>query len=227
MASYPGHPARRPDDLGLQRPAPAKVPFLGKTVYQASYTEKSAHNQESLKQVVLPPPSGVSLDGRTVTGLAYTAHGPMEEFVARPEPTPAWAVPREKTDAPFVGDTSYVAHYPPHPGARPSATARKPQVAAATEAPFDATTTHRDMHRLLPLPKSDAHVPKRGDGYDIPSETRDFSTQHLDDYTPKRPLPGTQCIAATLPRPPSPSAAPQAWENEHVLWDTKRGTWAL
>ena len=78
----------------------------------------------------------------------------------------------------------------------------------------------------MPLVKTDPSMTIKGI-YIKPNENRDFTTQHNEDYYPKRIPYENLCPAARLPTAPEPSVAPQAWEGQHVLWDTKHATWAL
>lgn len=183
---------------------------------------------EPLKDINYPAPKDVHFDGRTTFNEAYNAyaHLPGNEFIIYPEPKPAHAKPREKSNAPLEGPTSYQVDYPPYPGFRPPESFKKPQVAAASGVPFTATTQYQDIHQRMPLTKTDPSMSIRGT-YRKQPDNRDFTTQSTDDYVPKRIPQESLCPAARLPTAPEPSAAPQAWEGQHVLWDTKRATWAV
>jgi hypothetical protein len=228
--SYPGWQPAGAEGLGLgTRPAPAAVPFLGNTVYRTSYTGKAAAPTDVLKEV-LQPVIGVSLDGRTTASTAYLphAHLPATEYQAPAERAKRVLAPAAK--ALFDDATSYALHYPAYGVVAPAESARRPQ-SAASGAPFAGATTYQEVYTPKEVPASERAVQKRGGGFEAGIETRDWRTQAGDDYVPL-PLEGLACPAASLPRPPSPSAAPQAWEadaagNNHVLWDTTRRQWAL
>jgi hypothetical protein len=226
---YPGWEAAPPSGLGIPRTLPRNVPFLGKTTYAVSYTGTQAAREAPPPDTHLPLPTGVPFDGRTIARTSWVphAHLPGTEFVAPVEAAPAPAPSR--VPAPFDATSSYTAHYPPHPGARPPASFKRPE-AALPSIPFTATSTHRALHDEKALPE-DGRVRIAG-SFAALAETRDWTTQHGTDFVPKPLSPGVLCPASRLPRPPSPSAAPQAWERDgagtdHVLWDTAARRWAL
>lgn len=229
-ASYPGWPVGPPETLGVTKPERAKVPFLGKTTYAVTYTPKTGGVQEKRVALSYPASADVHFDGRTIASQSFKpyAHLPGGDMIQFPDPVPAHLQGRPKTDAPLEGETQHMRDYPPYPGARPAPSAKRPQVAAAADAPFVGISQTQDIHRQLALPNNDENFkPGRGEGYIIPQETRDFSTQQVDDFPP-RPIPSSSlCPASRLPAPPSPNAAPTAWEGQHVLWDTQLKRWAV
>lgn len=210
------------------RPQTATVPFLGNSVYRSSYRGASAAQQKPLQALALPSTT-IPFEGRSFSNSAHQpfAHLPGTEYEHRHDrPAPQL---QPKQNAPFEGSSTHVSDYPPHAGLHAAQSARRPQVAAAAGVPFDAATTYQDVHRWQPGTKRPTPSFTLAGKYDRLPDNRDFSTTQSVDYVPKPLESDAICPAARLPSAPQPQDAPQAWDDaqQHVLWDTKRGTWAL
>lgn len=224
--SYPGWPVGSGDRTALPGTAtrPAKVPFLGNTTYRAHFVPKEApaYARSFAAPWVAPE---VKFDGTTTTGSTYRPHRhlPATEPDYQPHPEPVRSKLPLEGDAPFDGVGTHVLHYPPHPvGAAPGRYFHGP--AAASDVPFAGTTTYLDEYTKKQVPHADIARGVAGAGYEPVRDNRDFSTHTADVHRPQPMVPS--CPATKLPPPPGPEAAPDAYEQGHVLWDTTTRRWA-
>jgi len=237
--NFVGHPvagARLGQSLGVAATvavAPG-VPFLGRSTYQAFFTDKGARVPDAvpepptvLRAPLLPTASGVPLLGLTQQARTHAAfkHLPATEFVM-PEGV---ARPPAKVPgvAPFLGSGAHAEHYPPlavdYARTRPESF--KPHQVAASGARFEGESQTRNTHRALDASGAGAHVKVKKTFVPI-GETRDFETTSAAALPPREMQRDTMCPAARLPRVPESGANPAAWVGEHVLFDVAARTWA-
>lgn len=237
--NFVGHPvtgAFQGQSLGLARTEHARnVPFMGRSTYRTFHEDRVRRADPAelapptiLRAPLLPVASAVPLLGVTQQARAHQPfrHLPetgfvMPESVHRAPPPPIG-------EAFFEGEGSHAVHYPPR--AVDYATSRpasfKPHQTAASSARFEGASHSNSTHAPLDASgvSGPVRVPKTFVAID---ETRDFETQASADYPPRQLQRDTTCPAARLGRPPSPSAAPNAWAGEHVLYDVGTRKWAV
>lgn len=224
---YPEHPVQPRVPFARDDPLGDGVPFLGRTTYESHFPGHAVRAKEKT-DIPLPTvaPNAVPLSTEHRDGyLRPESRAPNQGRVHKTLiPGPAVDPLQQMTTA--HRDQFTHKRVPAPPAAAPST------LSLALPPPAELTTTTREHFPehalanrggLMPAPRKPREVPFVG------------STEHRDEYTPKKSLPvaalpapvyadPTLCPAIPLmdiiPGPASPS-----WRAGHVLFDTLQGDW--